>query len=101
MPLLSHYKALFWRTPNCPYYSLPWRPLLGQCNGPFFQGPKLLLLYIALHGGLKLAIITDLYRGPQTTLIIALLGSLYLPIIKDRYRGPQTAYTMALPGGLN
>jgi hypothetical protein len=38
-----------------------------------------------MHGGLYLAIIMDLYVGPQTPFTIALLRGLYLAIIFDRY----------------
>jgi hypothetical protein len=45
------------RAPNCPYYSLAWRPLLSHYNGPLLRPQT--ALAVALHGGLYLAIIMD------------------------------------------
>jgi hypothetical protein len=42
----------------------------------------------------------DRYRGTQTALTIPLRLGLYLAIIVDLYGGPQTSLNINLPGGL-
>jgi hypothetical protein len=54
------------------------------------------LPFIALHGGLYLAIIVDRYERPHISLTIVLHGGLYLAVIMDRYEGPQISLTIAL-----
>jgi hypothetical protein len=87
MPLISHYYRPLWRAPNCPYCSLPWRPLLIHYNGPLCG--KQTALIIALHGGLSLAIIMYRYEGPLTELNIVLHRCFSIAIIMDSYEGPS------------
>jgi hypothetical protein len=84
--------------PNCPYYSLACRPLLGHYNGALWKDPT--TFTISLSGGLYIASILDRYGGPLTSLTIALSAGLYLAITMDPYGRPQTALTIALPAGL-
>jgi hypothetical protein len=49
-PLLSHYNGPFYRTTNCPYYSLTLRRLFCRYIGTVWKAPH--CPTIALHGGL-------------------------------------------------